>query len=406
MLLSYILNETKVEGGKKQKMKKLKKGNEGITLVALVVTIVVLLILAGISLNLVLGQNGIISRAQDARNQTAEGKTNTEKAINALTDEMEAYVKGNESGSGNNGGNNGGTPADLSKYNIGDEVAYTYDVVNGGYSLTAAQSGRSSDQTVAQSSTTLKWKIINKDESTGTIDIVSVEPTSNSVIFQGALGYNNGVYLINDICEKLYSNTAKGIKARSINLEDMEKHLTDAGLTARNAYSGSNVKYGTPKTYTSSKQYPKLYASQIGAGITSTSVTQPDTVKTVDPYKESSKGYTTPTAETSDTAGDSGLTVTQTNYYIPINEANYGAAAAILANSKWFWVASRWVLAGSSYAGFGLRYAGGMTDVGGRGMFYSDGSTWDYNVRLRPLVSLSSSVLTGEKDTNGAWTIK
>ena len=149
----------------------------------MVVTIVVLLILAGISLNLVLGQNGIISRAQDARNQTAEGKTNTEKAINALTDEMEAYVKENEGGSGNNGGNNGGTPADLSKYNIGDEVAYTYDVVSGGYSLTAAQSGYTSDQTVAQSSTTLKWKIINKDESKGTIDIVSAEPTSNSVIF-------------------------------------------------------------------------------------------------------------------------------------------------------------------------------------------------------------------------------
>ena len=385
------------------KKKKLMKGNKGITLVALVVTIVVLLILAGISLNLVLGQNGIISRAQDARNQTAEGKTNTEKAINALTDEMEAYVKENEGGSGNNGGNNGGTPADLSKYNIGDEVAYTYDTVSGGYSLTAAQSGYSSDQTVAQSSTTLKWKIINKDESTGTIDIVSAEPTSNRVYFGGALGYNNGVYLINDICEKLYSNTAKGIKARSINLEDMEKHLTDAGFTARNAYSNS-VTYGTPKTYPSSKQYPKLYASQIGAGITSTSVTKPDIVKTIDPYKESSKGYTTPTAETSDTAGDSGLTVTQTYYSIPINEANYGAAAAILANLNYYWVASRFVLAYSSYARFGLRDAN--TSMYGRNLFYSDGVTISNNYRLRPLVSLSSSVLTGEKDTNGAWTIK
>ena len=386
------------------KKKKLMKGNKGITLVALVVTIVVLLILAGISLNLVLGENGIITRAQEARDKTAQAKVNTEKAINALTDEMEAYVKENEGGSGNNGGNNGGTPADLSKYNIGDEVAYTYDVVSGGYSLTAAQSGYTSDQTVAQSSTTLKWKIINKDESTGTIDIVSAEPTSNSVYFQGALGYNNGVYLINDICEKLYSNTAKGIKARSINLEDMEKHLTDVGFTARNAYSESNVKYGTPKTYTGNKQYPKLYASQIGAGITSTSVTKPDIVKTIDPYKESSKGYTTPTAETSDTAGDSGLTVTQTYYYIPINEANYGAAAAILANSNYFWVASRYVNTNSSYAYFGLRRAN--TGMNGSIMFYSDGSTTYNNYRLRPLVSLSSSVLTGEKDTNGAWTIK
>ena len=380
------------------KKKKLKKGNEGITLVALVVTIVVLLILAGISLNLVLGENGIISRAQDARNQTAEGKANTEKAVNALTDEMEAYVKENEGGNGGSG-----TAADLSKYNIGDEVAYTYDVVSGGYSLTAAKSGYTSDQTVAQSSTTLKWKIINKDESKGTIDIVSAEPTSNTVYFKGVLGYNNGVYLINDICEKLYSNTAKGIKARSINLEDMENHLTDAGFTARNAYK-NEVTYGTPKTYTSNKQYPKLYASQIGAGITSTSVTKPDIVKTVDPYKESSKGYTTPTAETSDTAGDSGLTVTQTYYNIPINEANYGAAAAILANSNWFWVASRYVYTNSSNANFGLRIAN--TSMNGNGMFRSEGDTLNGANGLRPLVSLSYSVLTGEKDTNGAWTIK
>ena len=380
------------------KKKKIKKGNEGITLVALVVTIVVLLILAGISLNLVLGENGIITRAQEARDKTEQARINSEKSINSLEQELSNYMNKIDS---ENGGS--GTAADLSKYNIGDEVAYTYDTVSGGYSLTAAQSGYTSDQTVAQSSTTLKWKIINKDESKGTIDIVSAEPTSNTVYFKGALGYNNGVYLINDICEKLYSNTAKGIKARSINLEDMEKHLTDAGFTARNAYK-SEVTYGTPKTYTSNKQYPKLYASQIGAGITSTSVTQPDTVKTVDPYKESSKGYTTPTAETSDTAGDSGLTVTQTYYNIPINEANYGAAAAILANSNWVWVASRYVNTDSSYANFGLRVAN--TNMDGDHMFYSGGSADDYDNRVRPLVSLSSSVLTGEKDTNGAWTIK
>ena len=37
---------------------------KGITLVALVVTIVVLLILAGVSINLVLGQNGLITQTQ------------------------------------------------------------------------------------------------------------------------------------------------------------------------------------------------------------------------------------------------------------------------------------------------------------------------------------------------------
>ena len=45
-------------------MKKFKKQVKGITLIALVVTIIVLLILAGISINFVFGENGLIGRAQ------------------------------------------------------------------------------------------------------------------------------------------------------------------------------------------------------------------------------------------------------------------------------------------------------------------------------------------------------
>ena len=51
-------------------MKKQKLNNKGITLVALVVTIVVLLILAGVSINLVVGDNGIITQARKAREET------------------------------------------------------------------------------------------------------------------------------------------------------------------------------------------------------------------------------------------------------------------------------------------------------------------------------------------------
>lgn len=59
------------------------KKEKGITLVALVVTIVVLLILAGVSITMVLGNNGIVKKAQDAkRNYTAaatdEGQTMTD----------------------------------------------------------------------------------------------------------------------------------------------------------------------------------------------------------------------------------------------------------------------------------------------------------------------------------------
>ena len=47
------------------------KQNKGITLVALVVTIIVLLILAGVSISLVVGQNGVLSQAQNSSKKTA-----------------------------------------------------------------------------------------------------------------------------------------------------------------------------------------------------------------------------------------------------------------------------------------------------------------------------------------------
>ena len=56
-------------------MKKLKtKENKGITLIALVVTTVVLILLAGTSINFVLGDNGIITKAQQAKMQTEFSK--------------------------------------------------------------------------------------------------------------------------------------------------------------------------------------------------------------------------------------------------------------------------------------------------------------------------------------------
>ena len=51
-----------------------KKLTKGITLIALVVTIVVLLILAGITIALVFGQNGVIKKAQESQEQTAIGE--------------------------------------------------------------------------------------------------------------------------------------------------------------------------------------------------------------------------------------------------------------------------------------------------------------------------------------------
>lgn len=64
----------------------------GITLIALVVTIVVLLILAGVSLNLVLGDNGIITKAKDAKIETRAASVEDRKNLWKLDESTDEYA--------------------------------------------------------------------------------------------------------------------------------------------------------------------------------------------------------------------------------------------------------------------------------------------------------------------------
>jgi len=73
---------------KEEKNKQLKNKN-GITLIALVVTIIVLIILAGVSINLVLGDNGIITKAKETKEQQAEGKVKEKVEMILAEYEME-----------------------------------------------------------------------------------------------------------------------------------------------------------------------------------------------------------------------------------------------------------------------------------------------------------------------------
>ena len=300
----------------------------------------------------------------------------------------------------------------LDEIQIGDYVNYTYDIdsASSSYTLESKYSGYSSNQTIAQT-TGLTWKVLNVDKENDTVDIISTNPTSSTVTFANILGYNNGPYLMNEICKAQYSNKTLGVNARSINLLDMEKQLTAAGIKSRNEYnkgSSTYAQYGTTKTYTSNTKYPSLYANQKGAGPNikeaeaSKKITQPDTTKGNDPYEESKPIATTePTTDNTSGTGNP-LTVTQTYYNIAIDNTNYGTASSILANSTPFWVAARYVDAFSGNAYFGLRYA--YTATGGYIMFYSYGNTSGHRYALRPVVSLPSSLLTGEQ-TNGAWNL-
>ena len=80
----------------------------GITLIALVVTIVVLLILAGVSLNAIFSENGIIKRAQDAQNKMDQAAENDQKGINELSNWLDSKINGNSGGNTTGGNTTGG----------------------------------------------------------------------------------------------------------------------------------------------------------------------------------------------------------------------------------------------------------------------------------------------------------
>ena len=391
-----------------------KETQKGITLIALVITIIVLLILAGVSIAMLTGQNGILTQAQNAKT-TTENKSAEEKVklaimgaraddgtltVGKLRTELANYggtVEGNtfpvtatvdgKSFTVDDKGNvelaGEKQPVTREGIEVGDYVSYTPDTATektydadklkkGGYTST---------QTVKKED--LNWRVLRKNDD-GSIDLIG-DATGNSVYFSGSLGYNNGVYLLNDICKELYSNSTHHITARSVNLEDMEKWLTDSGKTARASYSNA-VKYGETKEYKGSNSYtPDIYG------------------KTED---ESANYYSEPTTNTytpaSGTAtADNTLNAKQTYYNISINSTNYGDGAKVLSSSNYYWVAARCGDCNSSNAYFGLRYA--RSNMYGLGMFYSNSSTYSGNRRLRPVVSLGSDVqITPSTGTNSA----
>ena len=286
---------------KNKKLKKLKKNIEGITLIALVVTIIVLLILAGVALNLTIGQNGIFSRAKDATNTWKNAEVNEQLALDEGANLIDSYLNGNGTEEGD---------ITKEKLKIGDYVEYTPDTV-GAYSLTSAVSGYTSNQSISQE--TMKWQIMSINED-GTVDLISETSTSQKVYLFGNLGYNNGVWILNDICSKQYSNKSLGITARSIKIEDIESKLSDKGIQTRNESNLYGTQYGdTFKPINQNTYYPLLYARENGSGVNT------DTIKK-DGIGRSESYYTTPTTETGTWA--TSLTATQTNYDLDLTTNN------------------------------------------------------------------------------------
>ena len=99
----------------------------GITLIALVVTIVVLLILAGVSINALFGDSGIINKAKDAQNKMNQAAENDQKGINELSNWLDSKINGNSGGNTTGGNTTGGGDTPTEKPLITDSSLTSND---------------------------------------------------------------------------------------------------------------------------------------------------------------------------------------------------------------------------------------------------------------------------------------
>ena len=135
------------------------KNNRGITLIALVITIIVLLILAGVSIAMVTGDNGLLGQATraGAETQVAEAKEMAIMDVSTLVAQYyeERYV--NKQSSGQTGTN----ASTYVKNNLEDkDPYYTFDDATGVITLKPLNNeGKKTTGTITGNDAVINWAV-------------------------------------------------------------------------------------------------------------------------------------------------------------------------------------------------------------------------------------------------------
>ena len=334
----------------------------GITLIALVVTIVVLLILAGVSINAIFNDNGIINKARDAQNKMDEAVKNDQTGINELSNLINSYANGTTNGENTettteNWTQNKTTVTNgTTTYTVGDNYTYNCGVstYKGGWKVLGAENG--------------ELLIMS------TIDI-------GTLTLSGQDGYNTGVSQLNTMCEPY------GTKVRSITVEDINR-VTGYDPTNQGDGTvfgvGEFYEYGNEVTYTANESSatngktsaPDLEENYVHPdgriiGINATSIT----------VKSTCYAYYPNTLTLNSSGTTVGIATNSNAYKMLFQNADYSANCS-------YWLASTYVHAMDDRSLFGMR------DVSTDGLIYfndlwsSRGESGPYSLGVRAVVCL------------------
>lgn len=387
---------------------------KGITLVALVVTVVVLLILAGVSLNLVLGENGIIKKAQEAAAQTDESSA-TESMSMYLTGLRLANVDGENfrladylsSNVGNDGIedflNNGDGYAQVAykgyKYLVNLED-YTFEYLGktdgNGVNRHIKQVLDNNNEDVPGiamveagelETEDLGWKVLSVNND-GSVNLIANNNTGFEVSLSGINGYTNGAKTLNEICSKLYGNLEingqKVKSARSANLTDFYNVVYQLN---RKYEQGKKIQpVINTKDVENDGYSTEQISNYIDAGVTSGAQASNTNMllASTSPTIRSIKSATSKISEDIRNTGN--------NYWLASRQTWYGydsqgGKVQYSENIAYECYAINYIRTDGAYTNYNLFQVNG---------FNTSGSNYTYNCALRPVITVDGSVISNK----------
>ncbi|MNS98484.1 hypothetical protein D3C72_1328530 [compost metagenome] len=213
--------------------------NKGITLIALIITIIILLILATISISMITGENGILSKAKTASEQTKLTQEEEENRLSSLNTYIDNTItsRGDTSAVNNLANPILLTNAVLSNTGSGSRAAGTYKASSTGYTKTDT-SELSKYLTFTQG---IGWTVLKSGNYLFNSRIGSAYGSAQASISTYLLIGTDAIIIAESFVS---SASTQGITSGNITVSLKEGAIIDYQFTntAATTYNGSNLK--------------------------------------------------------------------------------------------------------------------------------------------------------------------
>ena len=377
---------------------------------ALVITIIILLILAGISIS-ALTNTGIFQKAKDAKQKSENAALDQNTKLDEYENEIDKYIPKANS---------------LAKaVKVGDYVAYTPDKLDksaldklkenlntysgarnlktysaigrdnlslrvidgdektGAVRLISATPTSNNTTNSAIGRDNLGWRVLDVDEKTGAVRLISATPTDKTIVLYGYDGYNNAVKLLDDVCSTLY-NSKLATKVQNLKIEDIQDKMKEKD------YSKLYSEYGKTPIQPENKKYPSILAQEKNQKVN-------EYEGTLDLSKQDNYINQTDVLEANSLElkitlwgkiGENGPKVLTADDF----EGDDGKIYSdMFCKDYTYWMSSRCIYADSDRAGFIVRCvsSGG---VFANILYYSSGREDSGGFAFRPVITLNSNV--------------